>query len=302
MDYKLSKGSWKRHFSVPCYLFDKYIGVADGNFIKVILCFYAIDDELLNAATISKTAGLTYEQTELALEYWEKQGVIIRQRNEEPVAITDKKTVNIANHKINLSEYSQTHAQFKQLVVEAELTLGRTLTEYEKETLVILTDYYGYTAPSVILILEHCSKAEHVSAKYIESIAANMHDKGIITYEQLEEEFLRLTDYYTYESQIKRALGISIKLTKKQSNYINSWKSKGFSADMISLAGERCADSTNKISFPYIDKVLANWESKGIFTPEAAEEESATPTSDKKERSFDLSEYDDFSLGDYIKK
>lgn len=302
MDYKLSKGSWKRSFSVPCYLFDNYLTNADGNSLKVILCFYAIDEEAISTAVISKLTGLNDEQVCAAVNYWERQGVITRSGNEEPAVSKDIKAVNIANHKINLSEYAKTHAQFKQLVSEAEFTLGRTLKEYEKETLVILTDYYGYTAPSVILILEHCAKSEHVSAKYIESVAANMHDKGVTTYEQLEDEFLRLNDYYIYESQIKRALGINIKLTKKQSNYIAVWKSKGFSVDMVSLAGERCADSTNKISFPYIDKVLANWEAKGIFTPEAAEGDSAAQPGDEKERSFDLGEYDDFSLGDYIKK
>lgn len=309
MDIKLSRGGWKRHFSVPCSLFDNYIKDADEASLKVILCMYASDEDILSINDILHKTGLTSEQIQKATQYWMHQGVICSADtavanigNDSSVNITVSKTKPVTKREINLGEYAKNHAEYKELIKEAEVTLGRTLKEYEKKILVDLTDYYGFTAPSVILILEHCAKSEHISAKYIETVAANMYEKGIVTYNQLEDEFTRLDEYYSYEAQIKRILGIDVKLTKKQSSIITAWKDKGFSTDMISLAREKCVDATNKLSLPYMDKIIANWEAKGIFTLEAAEGEEKRSTAEPKEKSFDLGEYDDFSLGDYIKK
>lgn len=303
MNIKLSRVSWKRNFSVPCSLFDNYIKEANEAALKVILCIYASDDETLSVTEISKKTGLTNEQTKGAVEFWIKRGVVCDADEDSPASVPTATVRKTANHGINMSEYVQNHPEYKELVKEAEVTLGRTLNELEKKTLAVLTDFYGFTASSVILILEHSAKtADHVSAKYVETVAAGMHEKGIHTYQQLEDEFSRLDEYHSFESEIKRILDIDVKLTKKQTEYISSWRDKGFSIDMIALARERCVDAKNKVIFGYIDKIIVNWESKGIFTLEAAEGEAKPAAKDGKQRSFDLGEYDDFSLGDYIKK
>ena len=71
----------------------------------------------------------------------------------------------------------------------------------------------------------------------------------------------------------------------------------GFGVEMISLAYERCVDQTNKLSFPYINKILTSWQSSGIFSAEAAEKEQKPQKQDKDSHSFDLDEFDMFTLG-----
>ncbi len=252
MTFKLNNNNRKRVFNLPCYIFDKYIKNADEAALKVILCLYSSDEEMLSINDICELTGISYTNCEAAIAFWKSNGEII----ECDEVYTDVSSITASKpklSKINLAEYTKANTNFKSLVSEAEKTLGRILTHYEKEALVILTDYYNFSAPAAILIFEHCAKSEYFSASYAESVASSMHSKGIITYEQLEQEFTKLDDIHSFEGEIKRALGLNAKLTKKQSEYIGKWRDLGFSTVMISLAGERCIDSTNKVSFPYID-------------------------------------------------
>ena len=75
----------------------------------------------------------------------------------------------------------------------------------------------------------------------------------------------------------------------------------GFGEEMIAEARERCVNATNKLSFPYINKVLESWASNRIFTV-AQLEADKKPSKVKESSSFDIDEFDEFTLGNYIIK
>lgn len=306
----IDSSKWKRHFPVPCALVDNYLKLADEAALKVLLCLLNSDEEYLESEYITKKTGLNAHQIEDAVAFWVSQGIMDlpegfvyngnSEAKSEPVPVN--KVVHSAYRPDDIAKMNQQDAGFKALSAEAETTLGRPLKHYDLETLIIMRDNYGFSDPAIILILEHCAKLDKDKPKYYETVAASMFEKGITEYEQLEAEFNRLDEYHSFEGEIKRAFGISSKLTKKQSEFIENWRNAGHSVELISYAWEKCVNATNKTQFPYIDKVLANWASKNITTVEQAENENSPAANAAKERSYDLGEYDDFTLGNYIKK
>ncbi len=304
MNIKLKNTNRKRVFNLPCCIFDDYIKVCNEAQLKVLLYLYASDDEILSDDRIASITGLNISSVDSAIEYWISKGEITNISSVDSPDTAVQPTLP-KRSTVNLTEYVKTNADFKHLVADVERCLGRTLTHYEKQALALMRDYYKFSDSSISIIIEHCSKREHFSASYVETVAKSLHDKGIVTYEQIEHELTSMDEYYSFESEAKRSLGLTAKLSKKQSEYLASWRELGFSVDMIALAGDMCLNSTNKIAFPYMNKIILNWAEKKLFTVEAVEAENKAAAeakgADKIERSFDLGEFDDFTLGDYIK-
>ncbi len=310
MKLKIDSSKWKRHFPIPCALVDKYLKLANEASLKLLLCLLNSDDESTDSEYVMEKTGLSADMVNRAVAFWVSQGVMDSPDGFTYNADLEAKSTPAATNKVVHSVYSpadiakmnQEDVGFKALSVEAETTLGRPLKHYDHEALIIMRDNYGFSDPAIILILENCAKLGKTNPKYYETVATSMFEKGITEYEQLEEEFNRLDEYHSFEGEIKRAFGLATKLTKQQSAHIENWKNAGYSIELISYAWEKCVNATNKTQFQYINKILENWASKNIITVEQAENENSPAVNAAKEHSYDLGEYDDFTLGNYIKK
>ncbi len=63
---------------------------------------------------------------------------------------------------------------------------------------------------------------------------------------------------------------------------------------MIHLAYEEMANHTDRLSFPYINKVLRSWHEKGLLTPEQVQADKQTRQRDKATRSRSFPEKNNF--------
>ena len=62
--------------------------------------------------------------------------------------------------------------------------------------------------------------------------------------------------------------------TSSQAAYLKTWSAEfRFGVDMIYLAYEETLDRSGKISFAYMNKVLASWHDKGLRTPDDVEKD-----------------------------
>lgn len=307
MSFEVNMSGWKRFFSVPCALVDNYLKLADGAALKVFL-YLMSSEEAPDSQKIMNATGLSSEAFEDAVMFWQSVGVIKTESESsqikcETAAASNndvkkptKKIVHTRYQPKDIAEMLTKDDGLRELFSEAESTLGRILRHADHETLISLRDYYGFSEQSIVLILGYCADLGKTSAGYIETVAKGLFDSGATEFHLIENEFEKLREKHSFESKIRLDFGMDVKFTKRQSQYIESWKNMGFSADMISLARERCVNNTNKLSFQYINKILESWHSKGYFTPEAAENDiKETPA--KEESSFDLNEFDMFTLG-----
>lgn len=304
----VNSSAWKRFFSVPCALVDNYLKLADGPALKVILYLIASEDIPDEQKIISAT-GITKDAFEDAVSFWTELGVLSAEGDEKAVVAplpstaphaaepeTVKRVIHSRYAPKDIAEMLRSNSDLKELFTEAESTLGRILKHADHEILISLKDYYGFSEQSIVLILSYCRELDKTSARYYETVAKSLFEKGATDFHSIETEFERLKEQYSYEAKIRQDFGMDTKLTSRQLEYITSWKNMGFEMNMIALAREKCVDATNKLSFPYIDKILKSWQEKEIYTPEAADNEQK-PKKQTTESSFDLDEFDMFTLG-----
>ena len=95
------------------------------------------------------------------------------------------------------------------------------------------------------------------------------------------------------ETRIRRLFGLPERaLTAKEKACVTRWCGEYMTPEpLLRLAYDRTVEATGKVSFAYIDKILAAWAAKGITTVEAAEaERSAAQRAAAGEYSFDIGE------------
>ena len=81
-------------------------------------------------------------------------------------------------------------------------------------------------------------------------------------------------------------------LIAREKACVNRWFGEYMTPEaLMKLAYDRAVEATGKVSFAYIDKILAAWAAKGITTVEAAEaERTAAQRAAAGEYSFDIGE------------
>jgi len=317
MIYRIDIDRFGRFFSVPCSIVDKYMRIADGNFIKVLLCVLASNSPEVDTGRLAEQSGLKESIVCDAMLFWTELGVLrtggepvrepvsarLSEKNEASAPKTEPQPKNTVRYSPkDLANKVNENAELKYLVSEFEKIKGTPIKDNEIVGLINLTEYYGFNAQSLMLIIEYCHLLGKDSIAYIEKVSKDWFARGISEYSEVEAEIIRQSQLRSYESKAARAFGLSGKLGKTQTEYFNKWQDMGFSIEMLEIAFDKCMEKKNELKFPYIDGILQSWAGKDIRTPEQVEQndtayanKSRPMKNGQKQTSYDLDEWDQFA-------
>ncbi len=335
MSYKLELGEWNKIFAVPTSVVEKYIKIANEDFVKVLLVLLAYAGSELSEDNIAEISGVSQSNVSDAINFWTERSVISRndsvlspatkaesapkqaeetiskkplvqeviksQKNETDISVGKNIKIRTSDpvrlSGFELSKRIESADELKWLVSETERLFGRFLNQSEISSLVTMFDYAGLAADIIVMLIEYCISIDKANMRFIEKTAYNWADQGIDTHKAVEDHINSLITEKNNEYLIKSALEIHDRnLTTKQKEFVSVWLEKWqFSIEMIKLAYEMCIDNTSKLSFPYINKILSNWHEKGIKTPDAAEENEKNRQTNSVSKTFNPQEFDEFS-------
>lgn len=331
MKYIFKFKNYGQFFSVPSIIANKYLKSANGDFIKVLLYIFSMNSEEVTTKIIADSLNLKEDLVDDAIVFWNSKkifGVCIdNEKNEEElkeIENSQKSIVEAVNPTKN-SLTTKNHVKYsskdiaviinqqkeiKELYLNLEQILKRPLRFVEQCGYLNLVENYGLPIAGILLLAQYCYDIDKTSMRYIETIADSWFNNNITTYPQIECEINTMIKNKSFERKVLRGFGMKTRPTKKQEDFIEGWKTAGFSVDMVMCAYERCIDSINELSFSYINGIIKKWYKNKIFTTEDLEnsEEKFTQTKkvkrrkgDDGKRSYDLDEFDDFSMN-YIPK
>ena len=296
--YKVSPSSFAGIFVLPAEIADKHLKMTSGDFLKVILYACRHADTLISAEDAAKETGLSPADAADALEYWCANGVLTNCESvaEEAVkpaadglnedaqnAPAQEKAPekSFAKAKPGRLSYQQICARIeessivRELFREAQEKLGRTIGTADQSVLLNLHDFYGLPIEIILAICEYANthgKSNNIN--YIFTVGADWSSREIDTIEAADEEFRRLEQINAMWPEFCKMTGIKTgRPTSAQQKYLNIWTDEWkFSLNMINAAFEEMSRHTESVSFPYMNKILAEWHSAGIKTPEEAAE------------------------------
>lgn len=172
---------------------------------------------------------------------------------------------------------------FDYLLQTAEQRLGRPLTHGEMESFLYIYDTVGLPAEVILMILVDAIRRDKVRVKsglkrYLEKVAMDWAERGIVTMAAAEREFCREERIGTVREHIRTLFSMDRTPTLLQVEtairWIDEW---GFSDEMLLAAFTRCREATGGFQSGYMNRILESWHADGITTPEQAQATAAKP-------------------------
>ncbi|MCR4925693.1 MAG: DnaD domain protein [Clostridiales bacterium] len=337
MDYKINPSAFSAIFPVPSSVVDEHIRLAGAVQLKTLLCLLRHANEEYGVDDISNALGLDKADIIDALQYWIQLGIITRENGkdsenvviapvinktveEKTIEAAEKKELNpIAIAKPTPEEILTRVNESKEIAYlynEAQMKLGRTIGYADQSSLLMMHDQYGLPVEVIIMIIGYAVSQGKNSINYILKIGKDWGEKEIDTLEKAEERIKELTACQGLWVKFKEYTGISTpKPTAKQTEFLMRWNVQlGYGIDMICMAYEEMANHTDKISFPYIDRIITSWYEQGLHTKQQVErytneyklkKQTSNQTKAKKsEASYDLNEFNKqmYSVPQYKKE
>lgn len=251
-------------------------------------------------ADLAGLLSLTSEQVLSALAFWQANGVLAVEGVALPAATQTKRTairrdqVPVMSGDQLAEKLESEDGKLRTLIDECQRTLGRFFTPSEVGKVVALSEHLGLSDAYILLICGYCKERDKTTVAYMERVAYNLFNEGVDDMAKLEEYLRKKELNRTLEGKLRTLFGLGTRtLTKREQTCIDAWTAQAYPYELIVHAYEICVGYTDKVSFPYIDKILQNWREKGYRTlveVEAAElGRRAEPRTG--ESSFDTDEF-----------
>lgn len=285
MSYIFNSAVLGSMFAVPAQVVDNYIKLASASQLKTLLWICRHISEPIDAAKISQEIGYSVGDVEDALTVIAGWGVLIgtdvtvTPSSEKPkITEQPKRLEEIAASKPS-SEQIMTRCkedpEILAMFSDIEKMLGKTLGYDSRSTLLMMHDHYGLPIEVIYMLVDYCKSVGKSGFSYISKVGKTWGEREIDTIEKADEQIKILNSCNKLWKEFAEMAGIqNPRPSSSQSAYLRTWSVElKFNVEMIYLAYEEMLNHSSKISFPYMNKILMNWHSKGIKTPDDIEKE-----------------------------
>jgi len=152
--------------------------------------------------------------------------------------------------------------EVKWLLNIIEIYLERLIKPMDLQLILYLYESLGFSAELIMYLYEYCVSKNKKNPSYIEAVALSWAEEGIDTVEKAEAA---TTQYNSNYNAINKAFGLNRAPGQIEKQLISKWMNKfGFTIDIIVEACNRTILQTQKPDFKYADKILENWNKKGV--------------------------------------
>lgn len=153
------------------------------------------------------------------------------------------------------------------LVNEVQSVFGKTLSNSDIATLLMLKDTCGLPLDVILMLIQYCISIGKSNMRSVEKIGIGWADDGIYTLEAADNKIRQIKQSGKNFSIVSSAFGLSNvgSPTKKQLEYGDKWVGEWkFSPEMLREAYERCVDTKGVMNYKYIDGILKRWHANKI--------------------------------------
>lgn len=325
MTYEVNYQNWNGVFALPTDLVDQHLKLAGAVQLKVALWVFRQGQRCFTPEDAAQSLRLSTADVVDALQYWVAAGLFSEsdaispqpaQRSAnyfEPIlpettASTPKSPTVVPRRQPKptgkvFSERLKEAPDLALLMQEAQNILGKTISPSLGSTLLAAYDDYGLPVEVIIMLLQYVMSIGKISTNYIDAVAKGWAEEGIFSHDEAEKKLHMLSQLSISWRKIETVVGInhrspSAREEQYTERWIYQWK---FSLEMIREAYERCVNSTGKMTFSYMNKILERWYKNGIATPAQAKAEADARTKKRmehtvQERTYDIDAFEELDF------
>lgn len=312
--YKVNPVCYSEMFAIPASVADTYLAEASGEAVKVLLRLFRAPSSAISVSALSEALSISADAVLCALDFWVQKGILLFTDETGNVKFVPKSAQPVNPVPAAASPASRPAAHsgdyipkptmeqianrikedetVRSLFTEAQVILGRTIGLDMQTALLTLFDTYGLCKEVLLTLLQHLSETGKGSTATVLRIGKIWAQHEINTLDDANAYIQKDGKVQRLFTEFRTMTGISNpRPTQKQSEFLLSWMDMGFSAELIVKAYEETVERTGKLSFPYMDKILKNWNQEGLKSLEAiaAQRKKAAAA---KQKSSDSPSYD----------
>ncbi len=327
MIYNVNLGKWNSVFAVPSELVDKYLAMSNEVQIKVLLWMLRHAGQELSLSEITKAMNLSEEEVKNAVAYWNGCNMMAASLDDnDPITQKPCKTATACenvcsceNPKREASRYlrpdsnyiadrMQNSGDIYFLMQEAQVILGRPISNGDSAILLMLHDNDGLPVDVIIMLMQYAVGAGKASMKYIEKMGISWASEGINNLEKSEKKIQDLNKANISWRKFENIIGIYHRSpSSREEEAVTRWFDEwNYSDELIKEAYDRCVNANGKYILKYMDSIIKRWYSQGIVTIEQALIENANRNRKKgfsvkdNRASYNIEEYENYNIFDHI--
>ena len=210
MEIQFQEGIKAEITCVPNSFIDEYLAEASGEYVRVYLYLLRHLRENLKVHSIADALNLTDHDIKRAILYWEKRGIFKEGtakaveeeiRAEEAARLSeedlDRKKANNFTKLSFFAEKNQKNQpvteekkreineeEFEGILYVAQYLLPGGVTHSHIRKFEYMVEYLGMGAELIEFLLDYCASIGKTAPRYIESVALDWHEQGVLTVKQ----------------------------------------------------------------------------------------------------------------------
>lgn len=278
-------------FALPLDIM-KYTDKTDalGLRLVLLLCSEQGKNDDVSVKDIAKHFAVSEKEIEDALSFWERAGILaVEDSGSKKSKAVSRKAATTSRNEITVvqNEGSLTYtgeeiarivgerADISAMLTECSRIAEKLFSNSETNKMIGLVDYLRLEPEYIIMLFSYCRSMDRGSVHYVEKMAYELYNEGIVTYTALESYLAEKERHHCFEGKVRGLIGVGQRaLTAKEKKFISLWCDMNIPYDMLVLAYEVTVNNTQSASMPYMNKVLSNWREAGYKT--RADVEAAT--------------------------
>ncbi len=278
--YQWDPAALSQIVAIPAVVAEDHLKLAGPLQLKVLLWFCA-NAASFDADACAAAVGYTAADCTDAMQYWVSSG-ILRQIDAPcvtPARPKKPKTAPVRRPSVVKPSITEVAAEgentpaFAYLLDTVSARLGKPLAPTDMETFLYLYRTVGLPIEVLLMVVGYAAQAERFSVRYIEKIALDWADNGILTIDAAEQHLCYLEHceqallHVQTVCQLPTPLSSTAARSAMAEKWVYAWQ---VSDDLLRFAADVCTQKTGKFDMRYLNGILENWHAQGIQTVEEA--------------------------------
>ncbi len=289
-------------FAVPNLLVDDYIDSLSLLQIKVFLYILRHSGETKAFDEMANTIKSSPCEIKNSIDFLKNIGLLKNETDERKklkVNSSQKKSIYETEFKYQkpnpsfVVERMTGSKEIAFLMQEAQVILGRPLSNIDSATLIMFHDTDGLPVGVILMLLQYTVSIGKKSMKYIEKVAASWGTEGIDSIKKAEKKIKSLQDSNEAWGKIRALLQLENRApTAREMECCNNWVNNlKVPLDLIKEAYDVCINLKGKYAVGYIDAILKDWSNKKIRTVSELKKYKKIPDVSNKKNNKSASSY-----------
>ena len=242
--------------------------------LKVLVALASLDGAKTSANELAEELGLSKARVMSAITLFEESRVITKSDDEFFAEVEyefeRKKSEKTTGDAGRVSDELR-QSDIRDIIVEIELLLEKTLEIREVERIVSLNKDQGLTAEFILTLAAYLKDTrQRLTVELIMREAKKLIEKNITSLEELEVYIKEKTAEVAGEWMMRNILGIHNRsIAPSERKYFKKWMHElYYSEQIIREAYDITVNATGSRSLAYMDKILSSWFESGCKTLE----------------------------------